>query len=353
MVIAMVQKAPLGSVDLVIRIGCSLGELGIVVGDIGEIKEAPSGLFDKSYSVHAINGKRFKPESLSPCQWRPSPPPRGFSIAIDWVAPVGNGATQYHLQWREQAEPKGRAAPACTEWASSAASERISVPCCTKGSLRTATAYQFRVRAFSELSGRWGPWSLPSEPTRPSTLLEGAPSRPELRALKGLAIEAEWSPPLVGAKAKVAGYEVQWCLCGSTLEWASGPAQQLRTAKESCTTGSLRQGKCYTFRVRTMIKNYTSSKWTAWSLPAAPCRTYRDAPPELAAAAPGGGARDATESMIEGQLARDAEECPTEIRSAVRAEVQTLREQHAQDRQTLGQPAPRDEQTMDTLSTWD
>ena len=62
MVTAMVQKAPLGSVDLVIRIGCSLGELGIVVGDIGEIKEAPSGLFDKGYSVHAINGKRFKPD---------------------------------------------------------------------------------------------------------------------------------------------------------------------------------------------------------------------------------------------------------------------------------------------------
>ena len=285
----------------------------------------------------------------------------GFSIAIDWVPPVGGGATAYHLQWREEQEQ---------EWASSAASERIGVPCCTKGSLRTHTAYQFRVRAFSDVSERWGPWSAPSEPTTPSILLESLPSRPELKPHKGLVIEAEWSPPVVGKKAKVAGYEVQWCLVGTCLEWNT--EQMARTAKEFCTTAALRQGKCYTFRVRAMIKSYASSEWTAWSPPAAPCRTYRDLPPEHGGStghAPdaslalggwggdrrGGGdeAREPTESMIEGQLEQDAEDCPTEIRAAVRAEVRTLREQHAQDRQALGPPPQRDERKIDTLSTWD
>ena len=80
-------------------------------------------------------------------------------LDIDWVPPVGGGATAYHLQWREQQEQEW------TEWASSVASEKIGVPYCTKGSLRTHTAYQFRVRAFSAISERRGPWSPPSEPT--------------------------------------------------------------------------------------------------------------------------------------------------------------------------------------------
>ena len=285
----------------------------------------------------------------------------GFSVAIDWLPPLGGGATAYHLQWREQGEQ---------EWSSSAASEKIEVPCCTKGSLRTHVAYQFRVRAFSALSERWGPWSPPSEATTPSILLESLPSRPELKPLKGLAIEAEWSPPVVGKKAKVAGYEVQWAQVGSQLEWSA--ERQARTAKEFCTTAALRQGKCYTFRVRAMIKTYAGSEWTAWSPAAAPCRTYRDLPPEHggdaeqpgAALAVGWGgrggdeAREPTESVIEAQLEQEAEECPTEIREAVRAEVRTLREQHAQDREALGPPPQRAEVRgaegrVDTLSTWD
>ena len=59
---SILEMQPPDSVDLVIRIGCSLAELGIVVGDFGTIKEAPTGLFDKGYSVLAVNGKRFKPE---------------------------------------------------------------------------------------------------------------------------------------------------------------------------------------------------------------------------------------------------------------------------------------------------
>ena len=62
MVNSVLGNVPPESVELVIHIGCSLGELGIVVGDFGNIKEAPSGLFDKGYSVLAVDGKRFKPD---------------------------------------------------------------------------------------------------------------------------------------------------------------------------------------------------------------------------------------------------------------------------------------------------
>ena len=116
-----------------------------------------------------------------------------------------------------------------------------------------------------------------------------------------------------------------------------------------------------------MIKTYAGSEWTAWSPAAAPCRTYRDLPPEHGGDAeqPGaalalgwsgrGGdeAREPSESVIEAQLEQEAEECPTEIREAVRAEVRTLREQHAQDREALGPPPQRAEGKIDTLSTWD
>ena len=54
-------RSILESVDLVIRIGCSLQELGIKVDESGTIKEAPTGLFDQDYTVVGINGKRFKP----------------------------------------------------------------------------------------------------------------------------------------------------------------------------------------------------------------------------------------------------------------------------------------------------
>ena len=93
-------------------------------------------------------------------------------LDIDWVPPVGCGATDYHLQWREQPEQElgGYIITTMTEWASSVASEKIGVPCCTKGSLRTHTPYQFRVRAFSAVSERWGPWSPPS---KPETVLPG------------------------------------------------------------------------------------------------------------------------------------------------------------------------------------
>jgi hypothetical protein len=81
-------------------------------------------------------------------------------LVSTWAPPVGGGATAYHLQWREQSEQEW------VEWASSVASEKIGEPYyCTEGNLRTHTAYQFRVRAFSAVSQRWGPWSPPSKPT--------------------------------------------------------------------------------------------------------------------------------------------------------------------------------------------
>ena len=81
-------------------------------------------------------------------------------LVSTWAPPLGGGATAYHLQWREQSEQEW------VEWASSVASEKIGEPYyCTEGNLRTHTAYQFRVRAFSAVSQRWGPWSPPSKPT--------------------------------------------------------------------------------------------------------------------------------------------------------------------------------------------
>ena len=81
-------------------------------------------------------------------------------LVSTWAPPVGGGATAYHLQWREQSEQEW------VEWASSVASEKIGEPYyCTECNLRTHAAYQFRVRAFSAVSQRWGPWSPPSKPT--------------------------------------------------------------------------------------------------------------------------------------------------------------------------------------------
>ena len=107
-------------------------------------------------------------------------------LDIDWVPPVGCGATDYHLQWREQPEQEP------TEWASSVASEKIGVPCCTKGSLRTHTPYQFRVRAFSAVSERWGPWSPPSEP---QTVRPGKVLPPLLSLARPRAEHASSHPP--------------------------------------------------------------------------------------------------------------------------------------------------------------
>ena len=61
---AMLEKikaasSPAGTADLVIRIGGSLEDLGIKVDEDGTVLEAPSGLFDKDYTVVAIDGKRF------------------------------------------------------------------------------------------------------------------------------------------------------------------------------------------------------------------------------------------------------------------------------------------------------
>ena len=110
--------------------------------------------------------------------------PPSDCLDVDWVPPVGGGATAYHLQWREQPEQ---------EWASSVASEKIGVPYCStkQGSLRTQTAYQFRVRAFSAVSQRWGPWSPPSKPTtvRHGKVLPCSPSHAPAPSLHSRALQ--------------------------------------------------------------------------------------------------------------------------------------------------------------------
>ena len=261
----------------------------------------------------------------------------GFSMAIDWVAPESGTADRYHLQWREQGE---------RAWSSSEASEQIGVPCCTKGNLRTHAVYEFRVRAHCGGTDRWGPWSPPTQPTKPSIQLQSMPSRPELTALEGLVVQASWSPPLLGKKATVVQYEVQWCICGGgRLAWSAD--QQAVTSATSYKTSALRQGRFYySFRVRALVKTYASNDWSDWSPPAAPVRAVlhpdmaqsevgSDAAPSMLALRFEG--RDATESEIESQLERAAESCPSEVRSTVQAEVRQLRERHAADREALRQ----------------
>ena len=202
-----------------------------------------------------------------------------FSIAVDWVAPEHNVASHYHLQWREQKLGASRGEQAYSEWTSTPASERIQVMCCTKGGLRSHSAYQFRVRAFSSLAKRWGPWSLPSVPTKPKVGMQDAPSRPELTAIAGLKIEVDWSPPVVGSGSKVTKYEVQWCTCGSRLSWTTD--QLAKTTEPEYTSPPLKKGSAvyYTFRVRAMIKAYAGGQWSDWSPPAAPCRPFLIEPP--------------------------------------------------------------------------
>ena len=86
------------------------------------------------------------------------------------MAPRGADAAYFHLQWREHGTDK---------WQSSKASEAITVPCCTKGGLRTHVPYEFRVRARG-ITGAWGPFSEPSEPCCPADGLDKMPTRPEV-----------------------------------------------------------------------------------------------------------------------------------------------------------------------------
>ena len=175
------------------------------------------------------------------------------AIAIDWVPPISCPAATYHLQWREHG---------VTKWISSAASERIKVPCCTKGQLKLGHKYEFRVRA-ADPDGKWGPWSLPTEPMVPLPAPPSLPSRPKLRALSKSCLQARWQPPADG-EASVASYELQWRRCDG--KWGEAGAS-LETAETTATTPPLETGVHYLFRVRAKLQ---SKVWTAHSPPSVP-----------------------------------------------------------------------------------
>lgn len=167
-----------------------------------------------------------------------------FSIAVDWVEPLGARAAHYHLQWRTDGEE---------QWTSSQASERIKVPCCTKGHLRTNMAYEFRVRA-ADATGRWGSWSAPTEPTAPSLMLNRAPSRPKVKEAPqgGKCLHVKWSKPDIGEK-RLLGYEVHFRRCDGP--WGE-EGRVLECAKSSTVTPPLEVDTYYTFKVRALLERH-------------------------------------------------------------------------------------------------
>lgn len=263
-----------------------------------------------------------------------------FSIAVDWVAPASDAAARYHLQWRSEDD---------RDWISSAASEKINVPCCTKGHLRTQLVYRFRVRA-ADKDGRWGPWSKPSQPTSPSVALSSVPSRPQLRPLTKGRLEARWSPP-EGVSAS--GYELQWRQCNG--QWDE-PGSSLECAEVVTSTPSLNvtDGLYYTFRVRASIERYRGVQWTEWSPPSAPTQPYarhtktnggavspkgdgkgrgskKDVPPKL----PLRTDEDATESVIEADLRGALSGYHPSAQAAVEAKLAQVKQQRAEDEGNL------------------
>lgn len=263
-------------------------------------------------------------------------PEDAFSVAIDWVPPIAGTAVRYHLQWRNEDD---------REWASSAASEKINVPCCTKGHLRTQLAYQFRVRA-ADKEGRWGPWSKPTEPTQPSVLLNNIPSRPQLRPLTKGRVEARWSPP---EGVDPSSYELEWRRCDG--DWgeldSSMPCNDVVATSPSLLVAN---NAYYTFRVRATIKRYTSTQQTEWSPPSAPVLPFLKRPDEAKAkvdakakvaqkerppAPPVRRDEDATESVIEADLRGVMADYHPTAQAAAEATLANVTKQRSQDESNL------------------
>ena len=250
-----------------------------------------------------------------------------FSIAVDWMPPTSDAAARYHLQWRSEED---------STWMSSAASEKISVPCCTKGHLKTNLAYRFRVRA-ADKDGRWGQWSAPTEPTTPTVLLANLPSRPQLKPLSKCRVEARWSPP--EGKAQPVGYELQWKRCDK--EWGK---QSLECDEVIAASPSLAPGEYYTFRVRASVKRYSGLTWTDWSPPSAPILIKDGSKPSKggkdkkgkkeAAPPPSMPKRtddEATESVIEADLRGAMSGYHPTAQAAVEAKLAQVKKQRQQD----------------------
>lgn len=253
-----------------------------------------------------------------------------FSIAVDWAPPASDTAARYHLQWRSDED---------RDWVSSAASEMINVPCCTKGHLRTNSSYRFRVRA-ADSKGRWGPWSTPTESTSPSVLLSNLPSRPQLRSLAKGRVEARWSPP-EGASA--AGFELQWRQCDG--RWGE-PGCSMECTDVIASTPSLpTMGAYYSFRVRATVKRYSGVQRTDWSPPSAPIQAYakqakkkdegvkpkKQAPKEM----PIRKDEDASESVIEADLRGVLSGYHPTAQAAVEAKLAQVKQQRSEDAANL------------------
>jgi len=178
------------------------------------------------------------------------------SLAVDWLPPMSKDIEAYHLQWREVGEQ---------EWSDSAASQHIKVPMCTKGSLRSHSLYEFRVRACSA-AGVWGSFSKPSEPASPSANLEMAPSRPLVRPAGKGRVEVRWTDQDNKAADR---YELQWRKVDAG-SWKQCDRVVVTSAMHL--TPSLHLGSAYIFRVRASSPTYIGSQWTSFSQPSAPVR---------------------------------------------------------------------------------
>jgi hypothetical protein len=201
--------------------------------------------------------------SVMKLQLAPVAAPESFeAIAVDWVAPPKADAAYFHLQWREHGTDK---------WQSSKASEAITVPCCTKGGLRTDVPYEFRVRARG-ITGAWGPFSEPSEPCCPADGLDKMPTRPEVWPAADCGVRLQWEDPSNGWEPLK--YEVQWRKCGEP-KWP--PKDVIETSKPELTIDGLSPTTHYLFRVRALVSTRSQqTKWTEWGPSSAPVQPLDD-----------------------------------------------------------------------------
>jgi len=182
----------------------------------------------------------------------------GFSIAVDWLAADSADAGKYHLQWREVD---------AIAWSDSTASSQLKVTCCTKAGLRTHVAYEFRVRAAATAHSVWGPWSAPSEPTKPSLTAAKLPSRPLVKPTAGGRVAVSWAPPQLSGR--LVQYELQWKRAGAD-SWSED--DRATCIEPFHTTDPLQLTSIYVFRVRAELQGYARKTWTECGPFSAPVR---------------------------------------------------------------------------------
>ena len=251
-----------------------------------------------------------------------------FSISVDWLPPDSGSAARFHLQWRIDGESK---------WTSSAASEHIKVPCCTKGHLRTGESYEFRVRA-ANASGVWGSWSQATEPTQPHVLLTSMPSRPQVLAKTKGRVEVCWQPPEGG---KVASYELQWRRIDG--RWDE-PGCSMETTDEVITTPGLSLNEYYTFRVRASLSRFRGNQFTEFSPSSGPVHPVKDPNARKEPKSSKSKSKkskqpaydaDASETVIMSELASAAKSFHPTAQAHVEAHLQQLSKKREEDKANL------------------